>query len=95
MKDETTNLFLKTMIGATYKILPMHDNEDITLPQHLDSLYIQLVGGSEFYPELKYNQRYYSIINIVQYFRNHEYDKKTCKREVLKCTNLLEKLSKA
>ena len=94
MKNEITNLYLNTMIGAIYKILPMYDNEDLTLRDHLDSLYVQLVGASEFYEELKFNQRFYSIINIIQYFRTNEFDKKTCKREVLKCTNILDKLSK-
>lgn len=94
MKDKTTNMFLNSMIGAVYKILPMNDNEDTTLPSHLDSLYVQLVGGAETYPELKYCQYYHSIINIVRYFRTQEYDKRTCKREVFKCTNILDRLTK-
>ena len=93
MKSETTNLYLKTMIGSIYKILPMYDNTDTTLKDYLDSLYVQLVGASEFYSELTYNQRYQSVINIVQYFRTYEFDKKTCKREVFKATNILDKLS--
>lgn len=94
MKNEFTNLYLNTMIGSVYKILPMYDNNDSTLTDYLDSLYVQLVGGAECYEELKGNQRYYSIVNIIQYFRKNEYDKKTCKREVLKCTNILQKLSR-
>jgi hypothetical protein len=93
MKDESTNLYLKTMIGSVYKILPMYDCNDVTIRDHLDSLYVQLVGAAEFYEELRYNQRYYSVINIIQYFRTNDFDKKTCKREVLKCTNILDKLS--
>ena len=94
MKAEITNLYLKTMIGSIYKILPMYDDNNVTLQDYLDSLYVQLVGASEFYDELKYNQRFYSIINIIQYFRTNEFDKKICKREVLKCTNILDKLLK-
>ena len=94
MKNETTNLYLKTMIGAVYKILPMYESNDITLHDHLDSLYVQLVGASEYYKELQYNQRFQSIINIVQFFRTKEFNKKICKREVLKATNILDKLSK-
>lgn len=93
MKDEITNLYLKTMIGAVYKILPMYDKNDATLKDHLDSLYVQLVGGYETYPELKLNQRFHSIINTIQFFRTQEFDKRTCKREVLKCTNILNTLS--
>ena len=94
MKNETTNLFLKTLIGSVYKILPMYDSKDPNLHNYLDSLYVQLVGGYEYYEELNYNQSFQSIINIIQYFRTHEFDKKTCKREVLKATNVLDKLSK-
>ena len=94
MKDESTNLFLENLIGALYKVLAMKDVNDTTLPKYLDSLYIQLVGGSENFTVLKSNQRYVSIINVVQYFRTNEFDKDTCKREVLKCTNILSKLSK-
>jgi hypothetical protein len=94
MKNEATNLYLTTMIGAVYKILPMYDENNDTLHDHLDSLYVQLAGGYEYYNELLNNQRFQSVINIIQYFRKYEFDKKTCKREVLKATNILEKLSK-
>jgi hypothetical protein len=94
MKDETTNLYLKTMIGAVYKILPMYDCNDSNLHDYLDSLYVQLAGGYEYYQDLRLNQRFQSVINIVQFFIKYEFDKKTCKREVLKATNILDKLSK-
>lgn len=94
MKNETTDLYLKAMIGSVYKILPMYENNDITLHDYLDSLYVQLAGGYEYYNELKYNQRFQSVINIIQYFRKYDFDKKTCKREVFKATNILDKLSK-
>lgn len=90
--DETTNLYLNSLIGAVYKILPMYENHDDNLQEYLDSLCIQLLGGLENFNELRLNSKYLSIINIIQYFRTHEYDKKTCKREVLKCTNLLNKM---
>lgn len=94
MKNETTNLYLKTMIGSVYKILPMYEDNNITLHDYLDSLYVQLVGATEYYDELRFNQRFQSIINIIQFFRTKEFDKKICKREVLKATNILDKLSK-
>lgn len=93
MKNEATNLYLNRMINELYKILAMKDEEDFTLPKYIDSVYIQLVGGAENFPELKTNQKYVSIINIIQYFRTNEFDKQLCKREILKCTNLLAKLS--
>jgi hypothetical protein len=94
MKDETTNLFLNSMIGAVYKVLALNDDNDLYLNEYMDSLCIQLLGGLETFPILKASQKYISVINIIQYLRTNEFDKKTCKREILKGTNILEKLSK-
>jgi hypothetical protein len=94
MRDESTNLFLTSMIGAVFKVLPLYDSNNETLPDYIESLYIQLIGGRETYEDLKLSQEYTTIINVIQYFRANEYSKKTCKREILKCVNLLEKLSK-
>jgi len=93
MENKIINLYLSNMVGAVYKILPMYDNNDIKLSQYIDSLCIQLLGGLETFDELKICSKYLTVINIIQYFRTHEFDKKTCKREVLKCTNILSKLS--
>lgn len=95
MKDESTNLFLVNMIGSVFKVLPLYESNSETLSEYVESLYIQLVGGQETYKELKTNQEYVSIINVIQFFKTNEYNKKTCKREILKCVNLLEKISKS
>jgi len=95
MEDKSTKLFLKSLIGEVYKILPMKESNDEGLSYYLDSLCIQLLGGLESFSELKRCNKYISILNVIQFFRINEYDTRTCKREVLKCTNLLEKLSKS
>ena len=94
MDDKTTKLFLSNMIGTVYKVLALYDSNDQNLKGYIDSVCIQLLGGLETFPELKYNQKYISVINIIQYLRTNEFDKKTCKREILKGTNILEKLSR-
>ena len=94
MKDKATNLFLTNMIGAVFKVLPLNDSKNETLPDYLDSLYIQLIGGRDSHNELKESVEFASIINVIQYFKTNEYSPKTCKREILKCVNVLEKLSK-
>ncbi|MDF2884224.1 MAG: hypothetical protein K0R54_4791 [Clostridiaceae bacterium] len=94
MNDKTISLFLSNMINSTYKVLVMKDVEDSNLQIYLDSLCIQLLGGLETFSELKSNQKYISVVNIIQYLRINDFDKKTCKREILKSTNILDKLSK-
>lgn len=94
MDNKTTNLFLINMINSIYKVLVLKDTDDSNLQIYLDSLCIQLLGGLETFSELKSNQKYISVVNIIQYLRTNEFDKKTCKREILKSTNILDKLSK-
>ena len=94
MDDKTISLFLLNMISQTYKVLALKDVEDSNLQIYLDSLCIQLLGGLETFSELKSCQKYISIINIIQYLRINDFDKQTCKREILKSTNILDKLSK-
>ena len=75
--------FLTSMIGSIFKILPLYDENNVGLQSHIDSVAIQ---------ELKTNQKYISVINSINFLRKNEYTKRQCKREVLRCTNILEKM---
>ena len=84
--------FLKYMIGNIYKILPLNDENNCGVQEHIDSVTIQLIGALDTYPELKANQRYISIINSMNFLRKNDYTQRQCKREILRCTNTLQKL---
>ncbi len=84
--------FLKYMIGSIYKILPLNDANNQAVIDYIDSISIQLVGALYTYPELTTNQKYVSIINSVNFLRKEKFTKRQCKREVLRCTNILQKM---
>lgn len=86
--------FLKGLIGAIYKILPLKEENNSYLDDYLDSLTIQLTGALETYPELSSNTKYISIINSIQYFRKNEFNVKQCRREVFKCIENVKKIQK-
>lgn len=83
--------FLKYMIGSIYKILPLNDENNYAVKDYIDSISIQLVGALYTYPELTTN-KYVSIINSVNFLRKENFTKRQCKREVLRCTNILQKM---
>lgn len=84
--------FLEYMIGHIFKILPLNDNNNDGLKDHIDSVTIQLIGALDTYPELKASQKYISIINSMNFLRKEEFTKRQCKREILRCTNILQKM---
>ncbi len=86
--------FLASMIGNIFKILPLYDENNIGLQSHIDSVVIQLIGAMDTFQDLKTNQKYISIINSINFLRKNDYTKKQCKREVLRCTNILENMIK-
>lgn len=86
--------FLKYMVNNIFKILPLNDDCNVGLKDHIDSVQIQLIGSLETYPELKANQKYISIINSINFLRTNDYTKRECRREVLRCTNALQSIIK-
>lgn len=86
--------FLNGLTGSIYKILPLKEDENTFLSEYLDSLVIQLKGAEETYPELSSNVKYIYIVNIVQYFCNHPFTVKQCKREVFKCIRNINTIQK-
>ncbi len=86
--------FLASMIGNIFKILPLYDENNMGLQSHIDSVAIQLIGALDTFQDLKTNQKYISIINSINFLRKNDYTKKQCKREVLRCTNILESMIK-
>ncbi len=86
--------FLANMIGNIFKILPLYDENNIGLQSHIDSVAIQLIGAMDTFQDLRTNQKYISIINSMNFLRKNDYTKKQCKREVLRCTNILESMIK-
>ena len=84
--------FLTSMIGSIFKILPLYDENNVGLQSHIDSVAIQLIGAMDTFQELKTTQKYIPVINSINFLRKNEYTKRQCKREVLRCTNILEKM---
>lgn len=89
-------VFVRSLIGKVYKILPLKEEfdsgEDVHLDEYIESLLLDLSGASSTFPELNDIPDFITIINILQYLSTHDFNHKTCKREVFKMIGLLENI---
>lgn len=85
--------FYKGLIGDFFKILPMWEDSEITLPVHMRSLQIELLGGSGLVLIIKEEPAYLKLLCILQYMiDNPEMELREVRREVFKATSLCSKL---
>ncbi|MPL95077.1 hypothetical protein SDC9_41240 [bioreactor metagenome] len=86
-------IYVKGLIGKLFKILPLRENEEKSLNEYLDSLWMEMSGAYMTFPILQESSEYVSALNIVGYLTTHSVSPKQCKREVFKAIGLVEKLS--
>ena len=87
-------LFLNNMVGKIFKILPLKEENNLGFNDYVDSILVQLVGATKTFEELENNQDFLTVINIIQYINNNECSNKQCKREVFKCLDIIQKMTK-
>lgn len=85
--------FIKSLTGKIYKILPMKEDElqgkIVHLKDYINSLSIEVIGAIKTFPELSNEDNYISVVNIINFMNDNEFDYKICKREVFKMLNFL------
>ncbi|MEG1502109.1 MAG: hypothetical protein RR370_01830 [Synergistaceae bacterium] len=84
--------FLHRLVGKFFKIMPLKEEKSPTLKLYLTSLKIDIIGCSELIKDMNYDDRFLELLNVLQYFLSHEYDQKTCHREVMKCIAITKRL---
>lgn len=87
-------LFLNNMVGKIFKILPLKEENNLGFNDYVDSILVQLVGATKTFEELENNQDFLTVINIIQYINNNKCSNKQCKREVFKCLDIIQKMTK-
>lgn len=87
-------IFLKKIKNDIFKILPLKEESNNGLIDYIDSVSIQLNGAIHTYPFLSEDIDYLTVVNIVNYLKNNDFSIKQCKREVFKCLDILNKITK-
>lgn len=85
--------YFTTMVNRFFKILPMWESGEQSLPTYIQSLQMELIGCHEFIPEIQYNPQVLSLLSVLEYMVNHpETDTKVIKREVFRAINICNKI---
>lgn len=81
------------LIGKVYKILPMKEENCITLSDYLTDLKDELLGNSDLLLFLSEEPQFISLLNIIQFLIGNEYDQKKCKRKVFTAIHIIEDIN--
>lgn len=82
--------YFESLVNKVFKILPMKEAETETLNTYLDSLLRELIGNSDLVLTLKEEPAFISVVSILSYLANEDYDIPVCRQEVFKCIHLLK-----
>lgn len=87
--NEALSQYFNHLIGKTFKILPLFEENSPTLSSYIQSFQRELIGNSYLFRQLNADSNFITLISTIEYLANADYDHKICKSEVLKCTNIL------
>lgn len=90
--NENMSQYFKNLVGKTYKILPLYEEKSSTLQSYIKSYQCELIGGGHLFEPLKYEPKFITLLATIEYLGSADYNHDTCKREVLKCTNLISEI---
>lgn len=85
--------YLTSLIDRVFKILPLRETEEPTLPVYIESLLIELIGFSELVTATNTDSRFLSLMAILQYLAsNPECEVDIVKREVFHAISICNKI---
>jgi hypothetical protein len=95
-KYGTVNSDLKTyvdkvLVGKIYKLLPLREEKNATLPECHESLMYELHGGGKLIADLQMHQHFLSLICSLEGLLLIE-DDKAYRRKVFECINICKSL---
>lgn len=86
--------YMGGLVNRFFKILPIKEEGEPTLMQYMQSLQREMLGCKNLIVLLKDDDRYLSLLSILQYLIDHDTDVKTTKTEVFRAINILRQLQK-
>lgn len=91
--DELICNYFKSLVNSFFKILPIRENGEKTLPVYIQSLQAELLGSKELIIGLNNNPNFLTLISILQYLRdNPDCPIQDVKREVFRAISICNKL---
>lgn len=90
----TLSAYFRNLVNQFFKILPIRESGEVTLPAYLDSLQKELIGCQHFFTVLDRDASCVTMISILQYLIDHpDCEVREVKREVFKAIGICNKLA--
>lgn len=87
--------YLRDLINHFFKILPLKESEEKSLPVYIRSLQVEILGSNELIPCFNQDSSFLSLAAILQFLLdNPDTQVSEVKREVFKAISICEKLHK-
>ncbi len=81
--------YFSNLVNQFFKILPMRESGEKSLPIYINSLKTELLGCGNIIEELEFDASFLTLISILQYFcDNEDCSVKDTKREVFKAISI-------
>ncbi len=91
--NENLSQYFNSLVGKTFKILPLYEEESPTLNTYIKSFQRELIGNSRLFQELNCEPKFITLLSTIEFLASSDYDHDTCKSEVLKCTNIINDIN--
>lgn len=89
LDSELIHNYFSNLVNQFFKILPMRETNEKSLPIYICSLRDELLGCNKLIEDLEYDPSFLTLINILQYFiDNQDCSVKETKREVFKAISI-------
>lgn len=93
MNEEVLSNYLRNLVNQFFKILPIRENEEMSLVSYMESLQIELMGCSELVCAIQNDSLFLSLLSILQFLICHpDSAVHVYKREVFKAISICNKL---
>lgn len=85
--------YFETLVNRFFKILPIRESGEKTLPIYIRSLQTEMLGCQEFINALNNDANFLTLLSVLQYIHdNPDCPVQDVKREVFRAINICNKL---
>lgn len=93
MRKESLRKYLSGLVDRFFKILPLWEDNEESLPTYLESLQLELIGFNGLMKAVDDDKDFVSLLSILQYLiDNPDTSTRTVKREVFRAISICNKL---
>ena len=95
VEEELVQNYFANLVNQFFKILPIRESGESTLPTYIRSLQVEILGCRGFIRPLDSNPMFMTLLSILEYLlENPDCEIQEVKREVFKAISICNKLKR-